>query len=311
MILTVTLNAAIDRTYRIDGFALDVVNRPQESWIVAGGKGINVARVVHRLGGNVVATGLLGGHNGEFIAAALADEGVRGEFVRVAGESRTCIAAVDHTRKSQTEINEIGPTISEAELTAFNDRYCELLDELRPHYVTLSGSVPSGVPESVYRDMIGCARDYGALCVLDSSSDPLRQGVTAEPWMVKPNMAELEHLSGMSAHTPHEVADLASETLELGVSVVVATMGSQGCVCVTNQDRFRVRSPDVPFVSAVGSGDAFLGAFLVATEQGASIRDACRRGVAAGADNACRYGAGFVEREEVDRLAAHSVIEPV
>ncbi len=308
MILTVTLNAAIDRTYRIDGFALDIVNRPQESWIVAGGKGINVARVISRLGGDVVATGLLGGHNGEFIASSLAEEGIRGEFVRVAGESRTCIAAVDHTRRTQTEINEIGPDIAASELLAFEDRFRTLLDELRPEYVTFSGSVPSGVPDNAYRELIGMSAAFGARCVLDASGEPLRRGVDAKPSMIKPNLAELEHLTGRMGTCPEEVADLAEQARTRGVAVVAATMGAQGCVLISDEGRMWARSPEVPFVSAVGSGDAFLGAFLVAVERGSSLSDACRFGVAAGAANACRYGAGFIEREDVDRIASEVVI---
>ena len=311
MILTVTLNAAIDRTYRIDGFALDRVNRPQESWIVAGGKGINVARVVSRLGGHVVATGLLGGHNGEFIAGSLKAEGIRGEFVRMAGESRTCIAAVDHMRRTQTEINEIGPDVGESELQLFQERFDALLDELRPAYVTFSGSVPRGVNDHIYRDLIATASAHGAQSVLDASGEPLREGVGAKPWMVKPNAVELEHLTGCSVRSIAEAAAQASEIQASGIAVVAATLGANGCVLITKNDRFWARSPEVPFVSAVGSGDAFVGAFLASMEEGTTVQDACRRGVAAGAANACRYGAGFIDRYDVDRLAAQVVIAPV
>jgi 1-phosphofructokinase family hexose kinase len=309
LILTVTLNAAIDRTYRIDGFSLDVVHRPSACWIVAGGKGINVARVVTRLGGQAFATGFLGGHNGQFIADSLQEEGIPGEFVTVEGESRTCIAAVDHLRKSQTEINEVGPTIRPDELKAFVGLYERLVVGLEPRFVVLCGSLPMGVPDATYRMLIEAAHRAGVPCVLDASGQALREGAGAKPWMIKPNSAELEQLCGRRADTPTDVAELAASVVAGGVEIVVATMGARGCVCVTARDRFWVASPEVPFVSAVGSGDAFVASFLVMMERGATVRESCRYGVAAGADNACRYGAGFVERAEVERLAATATVQ--
>ena len=303
MILTVTLNAAVDRTYRCDGFRLDVVNRPQESWIVAGGKGINVARVVTRLGGEAVATGFLGGHNGDIIADSLREEGIRNEFVRTAGESRTCIAAVDHLRRSQTEINEIGPTISVEELSALKQRLSGLLAEARPTMAVFSGSIPLGVPEDVYEDLGGIPGSMGIPWVLDSSGEALRRGVAARPWMVKPNLVELEHLTGVAVEDPIRVGELAATVLGNGTEVVMVTMGAEGCVVVTLNERFWVKPPEVPFVSAVGSGDSLVGAFVLAVERGSSVEEAAVLGVGAGTANACRYGAGFIEPDAVEQIA--------
>ncbi|NLH97928.1 MAG: 1-phosphofructokinase [Chthonomonadales bacterium] len=303
MILTVTLNAAVDRTYRCDGFRLDVVNRPQECWIVAGGKGINVARVITRMGGQAVATGFLGGHNGDIIADSLRTEGIRGEFVRTAGESRTCIAAVDHLRQTQTEINEVGPEISRAECEALKARLVELIDELRPYCVVFSGSAPPGVPESIYADLGGKVSSAGVRWVLDTSGPALRLGASAVPWMIKPNAVELEHLTGEKPEGVREVARLASGLVRQGIEVVAATMGADGCVVATADGPWWIRPPEVPFVSAVGSGDSLVGAFVLATEQGQSVLDAARQGVGAGTANACRYGAGFIDAATVRQIA--------
>lgn len=304
MILTLTLNAAIDRTYRINGFKLDVVHRPEECWIVAGGKGVNVARVVTRLGGQAVATGFLGGHNGEFIAESLRSEGIRDAFVRVQGESRTCIAAVDQDKRTQTEINEVGPPISQIEIAALTDRFTQLLKDLKPFAVTLSGSCPPGVPDAAYADLCAVAQGFGVRCALDGSGETLRRGATAQPWLLKPNLVELGQLTGEEARTPADVADVAMSALRGRTEIVITTMGADGCVCVTRDERFTLTSPEVPFISAVGSGDAFLAALLVSLERGAPLRDAARMAVGAGAANACRYGAGFIEADDVTRLAA-------
>ncbi len=311
MILTVTLNAAIDRTYRIEGFALDVVHRPSACWIVAGGKGINVARTVTRLGGVATATGILGGHNGRFIAASLREEGIEGEFVWVRGESRTCIAAVDPERRSQTEINENGPTVGRRAIQRMLALISRLLRTGSYEILVLSGSVPPGVPEDVYGTLTDLGKSLGVRVVLDSSGEPLRQGVAARPWLVKPNLVELEQLTGRRATSGKEAADIAESVLDADTRAVVVTMGPDGCVCVVEGDRFYVAAPEVPFISAVGSGDALLGALLVGLAQGWSWREAVAYGVAAGAANACVYGAGFVDRQQVDRLVERVTATPV
>lgn len=304
MVLTVTLNAAIDRTYRIDGFALDVVHRPSDCRVVAGGKGINVARTIQRLGGLAAATGILAGHNGRFIASSLKSEGIPGRFVWVRGESRTCIAAVDPSRRTQTEINETGPAVSGGAMRRLHRLVRQYIGDISPSWVTLSGSVPPGVPVDVYARLAEASHSMCAKVALDASGEALRRGVVSRPWLLKPNLAELEHVSGTRASSPRHAADIAAGLLGGGTEVVLVTMGAGGCVCVTERERFHVPAPEVPFISAVGSGDALLGALLWALEDGADLREAVVLGVGAGAANACEYGAGFVAEEAVRRMAA-------
>lgn len=309
MILTVTLNAAVDRTYRVEGFALDVVNRPSASWIVAGGKGINVARTVHRLGGGAFATGILGGHNGRFIAASLREEGIPGRFVWVRGESRTCIAAVDPLRRSQTEINEVGPPVPASAVRRLTRLIHDLVATGKYCFLVLSGSIPPGVPDDVYARIIAAVREGRTRVVLDTSGEALRQGAAAGPWMIKPNLLETEHLTGRKPATVTDARDLALGLLNDRTEAIVVTMGASGCVCVTGSEQFHVPAPEVPFLSAVGSGDALLGATLLKLEAGSSWPEAVRYGVGAGAANACEYGAGFVTPHEVERWAAATTVQ--
>ncbi len=299
-VLTVTLNAAVDKTYRVEGFCLDRVFRVESGRIVAGGKGINVARVLHTLGVPVTATGFLGGHNGAFILDSLQQEGIPGDFVWTQGESRVCLAVIDPIGGTQTELNEIGPQIQPSEVDALERKLSDLLP--RFDYVTLSGSAPPGVPTDFYERVIRLAHASGTQVVLDSSGALLKQGVEAVPWMVKPNRVELSHIFGKEPSLQSEARELARQLLCKGIAVVVVTLGKQGALWVDSSSAWYARPPEVEFVSAVGSGDSMLAAMLYATIQGMSAPDVLRWGVAAGAANAAVFGAGFCTREQIEAL---------
>ncbi len=310
MVLTVTLNAAVDRTYRVDGFRLDTVHRCHDVRVVAGGKGVNVARTISRLGGETAATGILAGHNGSIVADSLTQEGIPASFLWTEGESRTCIAVVDGQARTQTEVNESGPNIPASTADELEAHLRAMISDMPIDYVALCGSVPPGLPDDVYGPMIDAIWDSGARPVLDSSGEPLRKGYAAGPWMVKPNVLELQQLIGRNVETPCEAADAATGLLGGRVEVAAVTMGAMGCVVVDRSRRRWVPSPSVPFVSAVGSGDALLGAMLLTLERGNTWDEAARMGVAAGAANACVYGAGYISSEQVAQLYAQTdVIE--
>jgi 1-phosphofructokinase family hexose kinase len=299
-VLTVTLNAAVDKTYRVEGFCLDRVFRVEAGRVVAGGKGINVARVLHTLGVPVVATGFLGGHNGAFILDSLQHEGIPGDFVWTQGESRVCLAVIDPVGGTQTELNEVGPTIHPEEVSALEQKLRALL----PHfdYVTLSGSAPPGVPDDFHARVIRMGHEVGVKVVLDSSSRLLRHGVEATPWMVKPNRAELTDIFGWEPTGIADALQMARRLHEKGIEIVVVTLGKRGAIWVSSEGAWFAQPPEVEFVSAVGSGDSMLAAMLYATIQGMSAPDVLRWGVATGAANAAVFGAGFCTREQIEEL---------
>jgi 1-phosphofructokinase family hexose kinase len=301
VILTVTLNAAIDKTYSIDNFAIDRVHRPTSWEIVPGGKGINVARVYKELGGSAVATGFVGGHNGDFIVDGLRKEGLQHDFVRTAGESRVCIAVVDHTQRTQTEVNEIGPQVTPDEMDRLLLKFESLVQGME--YAVLSGSIPPGVPETIYKDLAAVCAKYGVRCVLDASGKALANGIEALPYMVKPNIHELSALLGRSVGTVEEAAEAAAQYVQKGVKIFVVTFGRDGAVVADSTGVYRAKAPAIQFVSAVGSGDSFVSAFIFALQSGQPVSEALRLGTAAGAANAATYGAGFCKKEEILRLA--------
>lgn len=306
-VLTVTLNAAVDKTYRVEGFCLNRVFRVESGRVVAGGKGINVARVLHTLGVPVTATGFLGGHNGAFILDSLQQEGISGDFVWTEGESRVCLAVIDPIAGTQTELNEVGPQIHPAEVAALEEKLTQLI----PHfeYVALCGSAPPGVPTDFYARVVRLAHERKVKVVLDSSGKLLREGFEAIPWMVKPNRAEIAAIFG---HEPADICEAAEMTRRLragGASIAVTTLGKQGAIWCSEEGEWFAQPPEVDFVSAVGSGDSMLAAMLYAHMQGMSPPEILRWGVAAGAANAAVFGAGFCSREQIEALLPRVLVQ--
>lgn len=311
MILTVTPNAAVDKTYRVENFELDRVNRPSEEFTVAGGKGVNVARVYRTLGGEAVATGFLGGIQGKLLAKALANEGMPDAFVRVRGETRLCIAVIDPKHGTQTEVNERGPEVTARACKALRNRLQTLLSQHSVACVVLSGSLPPGAPDKLYAELTELARRNDTRVLLDASGAALREGLKARPWMVKPNRFELESLTGKPVQELADVRKAADSLIESGIGIVAATLGSEGALLVTADGAWRSLPPKIEFASAVASGDSFVAAFLWEWLHGecpGSVVNALRLATGAGAANAAVIGAGFCTRDSIVELAQHSVL---
>lgn len=314
MILTVTPNAAVDKTYRVENFRLDRVNRPSAAHTVAGGKGINVARVYQTLGGKAIATGFLGGINGRIVARALTAENIAQDFVSVREETRLCIAVIDPVTGAQTEINEAGPTISPRQARELSRRVERLLSQHRFDFVVLSGSLPPGTPPTLYADLIALAKRHTLLTVLDTSGEALRVGLQAQPWLVKPNRVELESVFDRPISTREETLTAARQLCEQGVSLIAATRGAEGALLVTESGAWEAIPPPITFASAVASGDSFVAAFLWEWRHGGCPGDpasALRLATGAGAANAAVIGAGFCSRESIMALAEKASVHSI
>ena len=297
MILTVTLNASIDKTYTVESFVIDRINRPSECRTVPGGKGINVARVLRELGRDALATGFAGGSIGDAIIHGLDGEEISHDFVRVEGESRLCIKIMDPASGTQTEINEPGPTISEEELDPMRRKIAELAPG--KDFLVLSGHCPPGVPATFYGELIEIAGKAGVKSALDASGEHLAEGIKASPFMVKPNVAELSQLSGHELYTLEEISGAAKSLKQYGVEITAVTMGRSGAMVTDGVQAWLATPPEIQFASAVGSGDSFLAAFLDELLNGEPLADALAWGTAAGAANATSYGAGFCSKGSI------------
>ena len=307
MIYTVTLNPALDKTARVARFAVDAVNRVGELREDPGGKGINVSKVIRRLGGASRALALLGGSTGEKIERMLADEGIDVWAFEASGETRTNLKVVDPELGTHTDINEPGPQASVALLDAM---LSALTEALAPgDIVVLSGSLPKGAPVATYGAWgRACAR-AGAKVFLDADGDALARGLDAIPYLVKPNDVELSRLCGRSLSTEAEVAAVASRLVESGVGRVVVSMGGAGAVVAERGRVLLARSPKVRVGSTVGAGDSVVAALAYAEERGMALEDAARLAMATGAANVMQSGTQAAERSLVDELLARVSVE--
>ncbi|HZT90699.1 MAG TPA: 1-phosphofructokinase family hexose kinase [Gaiellaceae bacterium] len=305
MIVTVTLNAAIDRTLTVPNFQRGQRHRASAGVTLAGGKGINVARALKRLGVPVVATGLVGGATGSRIVEELTGEAILNDFVHIEGESRTSTAVVDPTGGTYTEINEWGPAVREEELQT-------LLEKLRyltqgAELVVFAGSLPRAVDDDFYAETAReLARRHVPVAV-DSEGEPLRLALDAEPFLVSPNQPEAEALVGQEFHDDEDFLLALDQIAEMGARNVIITT-EWGCVALLREERatrrFRAVAPRVEPVSTVGSGDVLLAAFLAARQAGRAHEEALRAAVAAGAAATLEVGAGRFDPRQAGRLQA-------
>jgi 1-phosphofructokinase family hexose kinase len=303
LIVTVTLNAAIDRTLTVPNFQLGQRHRASQGLTLAGGKGINVARALKRLDIPVVATGLAGGRTGTRIVEELTSEAILNDFVRIGDESRTSTAVVDPTSAKYTEINEWGPHVSEEELAILLDKISYLARGA--DMVVFAGTLPRGVDESFYANAIRDLNRRNVRAVLDSEGQPLRRGVEAEPYLVSPNQREAEALVGQEFNDDEDYLMALDRIADMGARNVLVTAEARIFGLFREERKrlvFRADAPDLEPVSAVGSGDVLLAAFLASRVSERSLEDSLRQAVAAGAASTLEVGAGRFEAREASRL---------
>ncbi|MFF5534269.1 1-phosphofructokinase family hexose kinase [Streptomyces cinerochromogenes] len=257
MILTVTLNTALDITYRVRSLRPHASHRVSEVAERPGGKGVNVGRVLAALGHEVTVTGFAGGPTGEVLRAGLADGPwtVADALVPVSGATRRTIAVVDDLTGDTTQLNEPGPQIAPAEWGAFLDRYEELVPGASA--VALCGSLPPGVPVGAYANLVRTARAAGVPVLLDTSGEPLRRGVAARPDIIKPNADELAELTGS-----HEPLRATQDARRRGAHAVVASLGADGLLAVTPEGRWRAAPPTRLHGNPTGAGDSAVAGLL-------------------------------------------------
>ena len=315
MIVTVTLNTAIDKTLSVPNFRLGRRHRTVEQTTMPGGKGVNVARVLKTLGAPVIATGLAGGATGTRIVEQLTQLSVLSDFVRIGEESRTNTAVIDPTTGEQTEINERGPKVTPREVELFMDKLLYLAKGAT--VCVFAGSLPRDVDTDIYAHLIRELRRLNVTTVVDTDGDPFRRAVRAEPDIISPNVLEAEELVGHEFNDDEDRTYAVREMCELGAREAVMTMADgvfarmfphEGAAEPTVY-RVRVRGGAIEPRATVGSGDAFLAGFVAARYQGKSVEEALIFGVACGAESTQHLGAGLVDPERVERLLGEVEVE--
>jgi 1-phosphofructokinase family hexose kinase len=314
MIITVTLNAAIDRTLAVPNFRLGRRHRAVEQTAMAGGKGVNVARALKALGQPVIATGVAGGPTGTRIIEHLTEEAILNDFVRIREESRTSTAVVDPTSGEQTEINERGPTVSDAELDLFVDKLLYLAKGAG--VCVFAGSLPRGVDVELYARLVEELKRLGVTSILDSEGEPLRLGTRAGPTVVSPNEPEAEELVGHEFADEEDRRTAMGEMLELGAREALMTR-PDGCLALLGDGHegqrhlYRANLEPLEPVSSVGSGDAFLAGYVAARYAGSDPEQCVRFAVACGAESTQHFGAGVINPREAKRLLSDVEIDAI
>lgn len=302
MILTVTLNLAVDVTYRVDAIRLGETTQVAEVARRAGGKGVNVARVLRALGHDVVVSGLAGGSTGDAIRADLAAAGLTDQTMRIDGPSRVTLIVVDETGRA-TGFSEPGPTVSGDEWQRWQAEYGMLLEQAEA--VVLSGSLPPGAPVDGYAQMTATARGRDRPVLLDAGGEALARGITACPAIVKVNVDELAAIEAGS-----DPLAAAAALCARGPGAVVVTDGPRGMVAVTPDGRWRCAPPEPVRGNPTGAGDAAAAALIAGAVRGSPWPQRLAEAVAVSAAAAAAPLAGSFDGELYRRLRGEVRAEP-
>lgn len=300
MILTVTLNAAIDKRYVVEEVRTGEVNRVKECVYTPGGKGLNVSKPAAIYGAEVTATGFVGGHAGHYIEDALEPFGIKSAFYHMEAESRSCINIWDEKNQLQTEFLEPGFTVTEADFERFLEHFQGLAADA--DVVTISGSVPKGLDGTAYQRMVKLVREAGKPVILDTSGKLLEQGIKAAPTMIKPNLDEIRMLTGKDCTDLEEIIEAAKVLHGRGIRIVTVSLGGDGAVVVSDEGAYRASVPRIHAVNTVGCGDSMTAGFALGLSEGLSIKETLRKASAVSAAAAMREETGFFVKEDMERL---------
>ncbi|MDO4306665.1 MAG: 1-phosphofructokinase [Eubacteriales bacterium] len=307
MIITVTMNPAIDKTVEIDALVQGGLNRIKKVEYDAGGKGINVSKTICELGGHTIATGFLGGNNGRTIASVLKEKGIESDFIWVDGETRTNTKVFEENG-ALTELNEPGPTITE-------DKIEELMKKLLGYagidsLFVLSGSIPAGVPKDTYARIIRAVHEKGSKVLLDADGELFRQGLEAGPDIIKPNRVELEEYADMDYRaSEEELLKIAKKFTEKGVGTIAVSMGKSGAMFVLKETTAKCPALSVKAHSTVGAGDAMVAALAYSWDEKLPEEEMIRLSMAVSAGAVTTIGTKPPAKELVDTLKEQVIIE--
>lgn len=300
MITTVTLNASIDKAYHMtQKIENGTVMRVAKTYNTAGGKGLNVARVVKLCGIETKAIGLVGGYNGKYLESLLDKDEIPYEFVHIKGETRSCINILD-PRYGSTEYLEGGCDVTSEEETTFLKKFPEMIKD--SEIVTISGSAPNGMGKDVYQKIIKIVKDLGKKVILDTSGEYLEKGIKSLPTMVKPNEDEIELLFNIKIQDQSDVIKYAKKIYEAGIPYVVISLGGEGALLVCEKGIFHGKPPILDVANTVGCGDSMVAAFAVGLEKNMEPEEILKYAIAVASANALSPDTGRfnpVDRDEI------------
>jgi 1-phosphofructokinase family hexose kinase len=300
MIVTVTPNPSLDRTLTVPSISFNEMLRATTSRLDWGGKGFNVSRALQALGTESVAMGFAGGATGEMLDRGLREMGIATELVPVAGETRTNTVVTELRGERYVKVNEPGPTVHEENLASFLSRARARIKS--GDLWVVSGSLPPGLPNDFYAQLIQQVRAGGARALLDASSEPLKLGCAAGPFLVKPNALEAAEFAGHPIGSEADALSAVRCFLQWGAELVALSLGADGLLLASGKQVVRAKPPKVEARNPVGAGDALLAGLAWAQERGLDHEEMARWGVAAGTAAAMREGVSFGGQAEVEAV---------
>ena len=300
MIATVTLNPCLDRTIAVHGLVVDETNRWSSARLYAGGKGIDVSRAIHEMGGRTIAYGFIGGPDGRAVEILLDEEGVPFSFTPIEQETRTNFIITDTKTGQQTRIDAPGPHISKKELERFDRKMRRIYP--RPDLIVAGGSLPPGVPANIYYDIILEAKGFGVRSILDSEGQWLKEGIKAKPYLIKPNVHEAEELLRVELPSEEAIIKASLNLIEMDIEVAVISRGKEGIIAATKEKIFKAVPPPVKIRSAVGAGDCTIAGLALKLAYGEPLIEACRLAVAMGSAAVLTPGTELCHKADVERL---------
>lgn len=300
MILTVTLNAAIDKRYVMSSIDKGEVNRVVSCKAVPGGKGLNVSKAAAAAGYDILATGLAGGYAGKAITDGLKEYNVKEDFLQVPGESRTCINIWEEDKNCQTELLEPGITISKEDYQAFLEKFKKLVEQAQ--IVVLSGSLPAGLNADSYKELIQIVHAQNKQVILDTSGQALVEGLKAAPDLIKPNADEIKMLTGIEQNDIDSLIAAGRQLNEKGIPNVVISLGSKGSLLISDQGCYRAIVPVIDAVNTVGCGDTMTAGLAIGLHEKMSLKDMLKNASAISAASAMCEETGIFRAEDYNQL---------
>lgn len=309
MIVTVTMNPAIDKTVDIDVLERGGLNRIKHVELDAGGKGINVSKTIHEIGGKSIATGFIAGNSGKIIRSVMDEWNIENDFIEVSGETRTNTKVFEKTGEL-TELNEPGPTVEEKDIRALLEKLESYADQ--DTLFVLAGSVPQGVDKDIYRNIIELVHKKGARVLLDADGELFTKALEAGPDIIKPNRVELEQYAGMDyIASEQEILLIAEKLMKKGIGTVAVSMGKSGAMFLKEDYKVRCPGLKVKAHSTVGAGDAMVAALSYSWSEGLSPEDTVKMCMAVSAGAVTTIGTKPPSREVVDSLLEQVEIEEI
>jgi 6-phosphofructokinase 2 len=300
LIATITLNPSLDQHITVDGLVVDGTNRWSRLHRYAGGKGIDVSRAIHEMGGRTIAYGFIGGPVGRAVEILLDEEEVPFSFTPIHRETRTNFIITDTKSWRQTRIDAPGPRISKDEFERFQRKMLRIRPS--PDLIVMGGSLPPGIPNDVYYSMIIEAKTFGVRTILDSEGQWLVEGIKAKPYLVKPNVREAEGLLGRELTDEDAIIKGALDIVDMGVEIAVISRGEEGIIAATSNEVLKAVPPQVKVKSAVGAGDCTIAGLAIKLANEESLTRACRLAVALGTAAVLTPGTELARRADVVEL---------